>query len=491
MDPVVLLLILVFAALSALLVVSNVERMVGVLFIIRSQYGIRLIDRVAGVKPGFWNFLADFSVLLSFGGVGAYYLSSNDECRVNFYRSFLILGLLFSSAVMLGASFEAGVLMFFFTGLTYFAISRVGVAALDFVFSSILFFLAASAFLEGLASLFAGVFGLPAVMIYVMGSHGFNILSARTDLPGVSPMIPSAQGGSVGVAFPGYDIFIPAWHALIALFITLVVHEGAHGVLTRVAGIRLKSTGILSFFAMPVGAFVEPDEEELKVKSSAERMRVYTMGSFANLVTGAAAVALIGIFTLSFTGLVYSDGLRVDAHMDGFPAEYVIPVGSVIYSVNGVDTSDLALYSSVAEDLRPGDRVALATSSGNYVIRLVENPEQPRRGFIGVYLRENIRLRGVIGGLLGAGIVFFILESMGWIAFFNINIALVNLLPIVPFDGGRMLREVVETLRLSDLDTRRVLYSVVLVTALLFIINMIPLFRMLLGFLAAHIVLPI
>ena len=61
---------------------------------------------------------------------------------------------------------------------------------------------------------------------------------------------------------PGVNEFIPFTWGVIALIVTLVVHEFSHAILCRVEGIRVKSMGVL-FALVPVGGFAEPDDEQL------------------------------------------------------------------------------------------------------------------------------------------------------------------------------------------------------------------------------------
>jgi len=61
---------------------------------------------------------------------------------------------------------------------------------------------------------------------------------------------------------PGLNEFIPFTWGIIALIVTLVVHEFSHAILCRVEGIRVKSMGIL-LALVPIGGFAEPDEEQL------------------------------------------------------------------------------------------------------------------------------------------------------------------------------------------------------------------------------------
>ena len=61
---------------------------------------------------------------------------------------------------------------------------------------------------------------------------------------------------------PGVNEFIPLTWGVIALIVTLVVHEFSHAILCRVEDIRVKSMGIL-YALVPIGGFAEPDDEQL------------------------------------------------------------------------------------------------------------------------------------------------------------------------------------------------------------------------------------
>ncbi|KGK98912.1 peptidase [Methanococcoides methylutens] len=126
---------------------------------------------------------------------------------------------------------------------------------------------------------------------------------------------------------PGVNEFIPLSWGIIALLVTLVVHEFSHAILCRVEGIRVKSMGIL-LAIVPIGGFAEPDEEELfgvrgeadtdkitsstdgpierkvlgidkkpdngKVATREQRARILAAGVMSNFVV--AAIALILLF---------------------------------------------------------------------------------------------------------------------------------------------------------------------------------------------------
>ena len=95
------------------------------------------------------------------------------------------------------------------------------------------------------------------------------------------------------IGLPGLNPVIPLWYGILALVIAMVVHEFSHGILSRVANVKVKALGLLMFF-FPVGAFVEPDEEEMKSMKKWERMRLYAAGPGSNMV-----IAIIFSFLFS------------------------------------------------------------------------------------------------------------------------------------------------------------------------------------------------
>ena len=103
----------------------------------------------------------------------------------------------------------------------------------------------------------------------------------------------SAVSPKMMIGLPGLNPIIPLWYGILALVIAMVVHEFSHGILSRVANVKVKALGLLMFI-FPVGAFVEPDEEEMKNMKKWERMRLYAAGPGSNMV-----IAIIFSFLFS------------------------------------------------------------------------------------------------------------------------------------------------------------------------------------------------
>jgi membrane-associated protease RseP (regulator of RpoE activity) len=471
-----------FSFATYLLIRSRHERHLGVLFIIRTNLGVRIIDSTAKIQPRLWAFIADFATLITMGGAGAFYLSTHKASLRHFHYLLFLVGTVFAEAALFQGQGRAAIAILILSVLAAYIVFRLQHPIMNVVCTMVVFSIGFGLMQSGLTQVLFGLFGLPAVMIYWMLTHGWNILTSQTKLPGISPMLPAQKDGNLGVGFPGFDIFIPWWHVIVAMFVTLVAHEGAHGVLTRVANIKLKSTGVLSLLAMPLGAFVEPDEEEMKKRHSLDRMRIFAMGSFANLVVGFATAALIiGVMNYSTT-LVQADGVRVIGFMKGYPIEKVMPVNTVIQSINGKSANDIESFKNITAMMKPGASVVLGTDNGTFIVTMMKDDKDPKRGLLGVFLTPNVKVKGGDGMRSLLGVISFMLEGLFWVAFFNLSIALVNILPLLPFDGGRMFKELIHAWRISPKSMDRMLYCAMIFMVLLFIVNAIPLYRIGLDF---------
>jgi membrane-associated protease RseP (regulator of RpoE activity) len=197
--------------------------------------------------------------------------------------------------------------------------------------------------------------GMVLMTIFFLWSVWFAI-QPRSGVP--------ALGLSEIFVIPGVNPFVPLWYGLAALVITLVVHEGGHGVLARANGLKVKSLGLL-YAIVPIGAFVEPDELDLKVAPRRVRLRVFGAGPAVNL-----AFALI--FLLVFAGLVGATtakpGVWVGATTRGEPFEVAgIHGGDIISSVDGQPMQGWEDFRSFMNGTHPGQTLSIGLTDGRTV----------------------------------------------------------------------------------------------------------------------------
>ena len=168
-------------------------------------------------------------------------------------------------------------------------------------------------------------------------------------------LLPAAIGkGGMGIeyalAIPGLNPMLPIVYGWIGLIVAMVMHELAHGIQSRANDIKVDSTGLL-YAVVPVGAFVEPNEEEIEKSSRGARMDLYAAGITMNFI-----IAVITFF-LMFSMM---SGVMVSDHGDS-PAIYGITSGSplldcdipttaIILEVDGNAVNDIDTFYKYIDD---------------------------------------------------------------------------------------------------------------------------------------------
>ncbi len=162
------------------------------------------------------------------------------------------------------------------------------------------------------------------------------------------------------VGIPGINPVIPLWYGILGLVVAIVVHEMSHGFLVAAQKLKLKSIGIL-LFILPIGAFVEPDEEELMRTSRKKRMRVFAAGPTTNIIL--AIVLLLVISSMMGAVSPKFNALYVANNFEENPNYHVLPVGTVILSINGTEIRTYEDFLSVKAPL-PGEMVRAEVFNG-------------------------------------------------------------------------------------------------------------------------------
>lgn len=291
------------------------------------------------------------------------------------------------------------------------------------------------------------------------------------------------------LAIPGVNDFIPFTFAVwLGLLVTMGVHEFGHAILCRVEGIRVKSMGVL-MAVIPIGAFVEPDEDDQEKTKGLAKMRMFGAGITNNILLGLACFALV-VFLLGFAVPVPTpliNGVYVDspAHAAG------ISPNSIIKEVNGVPVSSRDEVATLLNTTKPGDSITLLTETkgapSEHTLTLAAWPaEMSSRtsGFMGVtyydapVVKEQFKLfYEPIGLIILLAIPIYtitdptawsqfslltidsmesimwqvpfphywtVIQLLFWCGWFNLVVGTFNALPLVPLDGGYILREGVD-----------------------------------------------
>ncbi len=281
------------------------------------------------------------------------------------------------------------------------------------------------------------------------------------ETPSVSIVIP-------GVDVPGSPIYVPFVYGLIALATVLVVHEFSHGIQSVGEKISIKSIGLLLFAIIP-GAFVEPDEEELKAAKRTSRLRVYAAGSIANVTLALIALVLLSLISAGIPHYFEEDGIAIDRIVSDSPSEGILKEGMVLEAIDNHEINGSEGYSKIISSFSPGDNVTVKTDQGTYHITLAKNPNNESRGFFGIQANKHFVL---VDDSLGPlpWILFELAELFEWIAMLNLGIGLFNLLPLKPLDGGYML-EILLSYKLSEEQYKPLVNAISGVMAMIIVVS--------------------
>jgi len=284
---------------------------------------------------------------------------------------------------------------------------------------------------------------------------------------------------------PGINNYVPSTFAVwFAFVLTIAIHEMGHAILCRIEQIKVRSVGVL-FAVIPVGFFVEPDEEELEQKKGMPKMRMFGAGITNNIVIGflcfGLMVAALGMAVPSKTPVIQGIYQNYSADQAGIPAD------SIVRTVNGIPVSSRDQVSAILNDTKPGEQVTLGIEKdgtlSSYTLLLGEWPSGYNRtgGFMGIYyFQPEVLTSDPLSLLTPIGILHLLvtpfdtsasgeyfkilafdspLESsyevpfdqywgvihlLFWCGWININVGIFNAIPMVPLDGGYILKEGVE-----------------------------------------------
>lgn len=159
------------------------------------------------------------------------------------------------------------------------------------------------------------------------------------------------------LGIPGINPLIPLGYGVLALIVAVVVHEFGHGILARVHRLRVKTMGIL-ILIIPIGAFVEPDEDELRSAPRRQRQKVFAAGPTMNL-----AFALL--FAFLFSPLLMGQASAIpgapvrSVEADGPAGAAGIQPGWVITHVNETRVANRDDFVTVVNRTPPGALLTL------------------------------------------------------------------------------------------------------------------------------------
>lgn len=332
----------------------------------------------------------------------------------------------------------------------------------------------------------------------------------------LSPPTAAPPTASELVAVPGINPVIPLGWGVLAFVVSLVIHEFGHGLLARGHGMRIRSFGLLQLGPLPLGAFAEPQSDELMRAPRRERLRMFAAGPATNLFAAFILLMLLGGLAsqivadedyVHIQGIVQEGGADQAGmqpwdtlvSIDGQPVHTLQDFRDLLVGYKSNDTVDLVVihqdgtretlqatfgdkhqhYIDLGWDeevlasleIQPGDAFlgVEGLSEGTAGIDRLAGPFSPRwegnllqralslpfhiltillipfeLGGVAIHPFEEALLvagDGFLGSLLGTEVLMFFCHLMFWLIWVNILLGFTNLVPMVPFDGGHMLRD--------------------------------------------------
>jgi len=272
---------------------------------------------------------------------------------------------------------------------------------------------------------------------------------------------PEAATKAVMMIIPG--ITTPLVGGIVGIIIMAIVHEFSHGIIARVEKIKVDSVGAVFLGFIPLGAFVKPNNKQLKKSRPLTRLRIYQAGSFANIVLAILLILLTAFVVLPWA-IQPLNGVKLIGIVEGGPAEGAgLEAGMLLTSMNGESINDLADLALIFRktSLEPGDTVELGT--GEKTFSMIAE-DAGGRGHIGISFCGQIPGKDLAIGTIfnpmlikninpacyplkypaASPVFWYLFKVLAWVIILNMGVGIFNLLPIKPLDGGYMIEAVLD-----------------------------------------------
>ena len=311
-----------------------------------------------------------------------------------------------------------------------------------------------------------GFFGMIFISVNILIMLFKLFVTPKEASQGVALVLPLTN-------IPGLG-YLSFWHFLITIFITVLIHEFAHGIVARAHNVPIKSSG-LGVFSLLVPlfplAFVEPEEKKLNKESDIVQYSIFSAGPMINVVFALLILLITALVLVPVeNNITQPIGFSFSGLLDNYSAqEQGMQPGMIINNVDGVETLDYQSFSSEIGQLEPGQQLNLGTTNGSFIITTKPSPDDPGAGYIGILQIRNERRIDDKYSFWGNAFFWF-RGLFKWLYFINVAVGLMNLLPLMITDGGRMLKTALEKIFKDSkkADKLWVFISIIFIFTLLF-----------------------
>jgi hypothetical protein len=378
----------------------------------------KTIDKLSKKYEKQLTWLSNFGIIAGFGPFGIDYLIKDKASKLKRTIIFIISLIVFTvvSYYLAGSLFFNNPLIPKF--ISYFIVGLTGLMGLSgFILGSLIF----SAY-DIIAKMFVG----------------------KVACPGVGLVIP-------GVKVPKTNFFIP-WYGWIILIIAAFIHEFCHGIMLRVAKVRLKSVGVILFGILPLGAFVEPDEEQLKKIDKRKVTKMYAAGPASNLFLA----VVFGLILLMITSPISKYTTSIDNQREiGLVVNNVTESAEICGSsfenpaygklvkndkILSVNSKTIKTQSDLRKAVKNDYENVFVVQNIDTNITRTEYIRTNELGNIGI--SADIKIDESVPLPQKYKSYKLIYQVLLWFVMLNFIIATTNLLPTIPFDGGSLAQNI-------------------------------------------------
>jgi membrane-associated protease RseP (regulator of RpoE activity) len=339
---------------------------------------------------------------------------------------------------------------------------------------------------------------------FVAGIAFYLIINSLIGLlsnPGVGQVARDLGPGAI-LLLPGINPLLPIVYGWLAIVCAVVIHEGAHGVIARNVGLRVKSSGLVFFLFVPIGAFVDVDEDQIKKAKPRASLKVMTAGVGGNILI--SAVCLLGLLILVGGLTPVINGVYINDVSQGMPAQAagVLPK-DVLVSVDNLKINSTEDLRALLDNKTLGDTIQVTVARGekwayqfSTTINLTVSENRTVMGILTSDLMTEERLTNyrtfsldklsmyLVPPTLASGLTPFsdslapfythwmgplwqiFANVLFWIWFVNFNLAIFNALPIYPLDGGRIFNITLKKIASKRMSEKAIYITTLATTAL-------------------------
>jgi membrane-associated protease RseP (regulator of RpoE activity) len=288
---------------------------------------------------------------------------------------------------------------------------------------------------------FAGLLSLISAPIltfvgvyYLINSLIYSKMSVALVLPTVSEF-----------KYPGPVISVPFWIWIVAIFLIIFSHESMHALIASTEGVKTRRYGIIYLLIVPIGAFVDLSEKKLEKLEPKKKIKIFAAGSFGNLILFLVFTILLFLI-IQLTNITFeSKGVWFNNTIPESPAEKVGLKG-IITQINNKTINNIYDLQDFLKNTKPYSTVTIKTTEGIFNITLAEKDNASYIGIMDVrnyivYKNTNTPANENLLKLFA-----YLILVVQWVSFLSLGIAVANMLPIIPLDGGLITKEILKNI---------------------------------------------